>query len=1527
MTKVIGCIVMIVFFINNIYAQTDNAFFTNMDLYPKQVLELFGSNITNEENMQMNDFASGWKNNLFNDTEKNEIVKLSNVIFNRKAREYHFKLLTSMLYQLKKSNNSAETYPIVLNFINEFLNNKKNTLNGLSNFMLNIINVLNDNYLHNTSTLKWKFSNSNYIFNIQNNIFSITYSSGSLTCYSKNDSIIINETSGVYFPAEQKWIGNNGLVTWDKAKFKPSEVNAKLNRYQIDLYKVEYIADSVVFSYGKYFSHPVMGQLSDKVMNVENAESAIYPEFNSYNKRFYFKDLYENIDYDGGFSIKGAKIIGSGNEKEDAKIIVKKETKVLMEVKSKYFVFRPDRINGINTIVKINLNRDSIYHNDLSFFYFVKTKEVNLLHSDNYSSKSPYYNSYHKVDMDFDQLTWKIDQPWINLTMAKGAAIGKARFESQNYFNQTQFDKLQGMDAVHPLVALRKFSRMVKSNHFTVTSYADYVGRQLNEVRQELMVMAQNGFIYYNSQTDVVTIKKRLQDYLNSSVGHVDFDVVDFVSTTQAPHENAALDMETYDLYINGIHRIALSDSQNVIIYPTKEQIIMKENRSFQFDGKVEAGLFTFYGSNFFFNYNDFKINLQNVDSVILKVFAGELDNYGNPIPHIVKSVIQHLTGDVQIDQADNKSGRKQLHEFPRFESRENSYVYYQNKSIEGGVYPEESFYFEVYPFSIDSLDHLSKTSFTFNGKFQSSGILPPIEQQLKLQPDYTLGFQFNPGPGGIDVYGGKGKLFADITLNNNGLRGNGKLNYMTSFTTSKDFKFYPDSMNTQSDGFVMNEQMSGVQFPQVQDQKNYVHWATRDDQMFINLGDTPFRMFNNETNLNGNLILEPQGLIGEGTMKITSAEINSRLFRYHGKTIDGDTSQFLLKSLSKDGYTVITENNVKSHIDFIKQKGEFTANEDFTKVTFPENKYISFLNYFTWNMDDKTLEMGARITKNAMTGNNEKAHFEEKFAFEKEPVGPRYVSIHPKQDSLNFVAPSAIYDYQNNFINASDVKLIRVADAIIYPKDGKITVAESAQMRTIFDCMVVANYKDSLHTIHSANINIQGRQSFTGTGKYDYIDENEVVQTITMDKIMVDTDLHTIAQGTVLEPDSFSLSPNFAYQGKITLNSSLPLLSFTGAVQPRFVCSNLKPGWLKFNSEIEPKDIYIPIDENPVNINNNKLFAGIFMGSDSIHIYPAFISGRRNYNDSYIHTSSGFLHYDKDSMVYEIASKEKMQNRDTTGNYLYIQKTQCNEYGEGSLNLGVNLGQVKLSSYGSINYNVLSNEVSLDAILGIDFMMDPTAIQILANQIDSFPNLNPVELNHPVMIRSLYESLGKSVADVYLNDVSTGKPKAIPVEVQHTLNLTNLQLKWNHKTNSFQSSGKIGVGNILNSYVNRMVDGFIEITRKRSGDYMDIYLKLDDKNNYYFGYTRGVMQVFSTNTDFMNIIRKLTLKQRVQEVPKNETSYIFMVSSDTKIRNFLRSYNRHLKGESLNQQEQQIEEPSDQPENEPQPQNNQPNN
>ncbi len=93
--------------------------------------------------------------------------------------------------------------------------------------------------------------------------------------------------------------------------------------------------------------------------------------------------------------------------------------------------------------------------------------------------------------------------------------------------------------------------------------------------------------------------------------------------------------------------------------------------------------------------------------------------------------------------------------------------------------------------------------------------------------------------------------------------------------------------------------------------------------------------------------------------MYLEGAEIQSDQFAYKADEINADTSDFFLKSLHTKGYTVLTE-NVNSHIDFSTQKGLFRSNEEFALVSFPENKYVSYLDNFEWDMDKKILAMGS---------------------------------------------------------------------------------------------------------------------------------------------------------------------------------------------------------------------------------------------------------------------------------------------------------------------------------------------------------------------------------------------------------------------------------------------------------------------------------------------------------------------------------------------------------------------------------------
>ncbi|NBC83180.1 MAG: hypothetical protein GVY19_07335 [Bacteroidetes bacterium] len=1445
--------------------------------YLEELEQFMSVNIDKETEKLLEEFIFTFSaDSLFNPAEKHAIIEQSNELLDKNARANpHFELFLRAHLVYKRTDQQAQNYLTWQDVLTTILKKRKYNLRDVQHFLESILLLEQDHTLYTSSSVTWKTSPTTYTI-VEDKPVYVEFNNVDLTCYAKRDSMRIFNTSGQLHILQNRWHGKNGLVTWERGGYGSDSVNAQLSNYGLDITRSEYEADSVKFTNVMYFDQPLYGTLNDRVTYIKTPESAGYPKFQSYQKNFFIEDLYPNITYEGGLSMEGAKLIGRGNRKNPANIYIFKNDTLLVNTRSTYFAFKHDRVISPGTSISILLDRDSIFHPDLSFTYRIHTNELTLLKNDSYTSQGPYFNSYHKVDMNFEQLYWNLNEPLMFFTAQRGASMGYANFESMNLFDKKRFDKLFGMNYVHPLISLRSFSKKIKSDQFTAEEYAGYITKPLHQVRHLLMELSYYGFIFYDVNTDVATIKDRLHDYIKADAGMKDYDVINFESSTRLPQENATFNINTFDLTINGIPEVNVSNQQAVRILPDDKKIILKRNRNFQFDGTVEAGLITFYGSNFFFHYDSFKVNLQKVDSMALNYLTGKLDNYGLPIQSTIRNKIEHITGEIYIDSSNNKSGIKDYPAFPLFRSTERSYVFYDKPHIQDGVYTTDQFYFELKDFTMDSLDNFNRTGLRFDGTLYSADIFPPIEQTLVLQKDESLGFHHQTETTGMPAYMGKGTYFRTIHLSNAGLKGNGELEYLTSLTRSKEFIFFPDSMNTYSFGFEIRQKTTPVEFPRVKSANNYVHWEPYNDILETEETDTRFNMFNDSTYLNGNLNLSPKGLSGNGRMDLQNSEIASDYFTYEAFDIHADTSDFFLKSLHSEGFTVLTE-NMSTHIDYQNKKGFFESNEDFTLVDFPENRYVSYLDYFVWHIDETRLEMGSRKT---LEGQDEIYAREDGV----EPDGPRYISVHPDQDSLNFVAPMAYYDYRDNLINAEQVKFIRVADARVYPFEGEVTVAEKARMLTLDSAVIIANEEKEYHRIYNASVVVEGRLSYFGDGDYDYVDQNGDIQVIHFHKVGVDDSLNTIANGEIIEPDEFTLSPVYHYQGDVSLHAQENLLLFDGATQIEHNCDMLKPGWLSFESHIDPLNIYIPIGEEMKDINGQNLYAGNYLFYDSVHIYPSFLTGRKNYNDARVTKASGHLFYNQALQTYQIAQKSKIGDFSLPGNYLSLHRENCILYGEGEINLGADLGLAKLETFGNVTNDLEINKKMLDLVLYLDFYLSDELKNMFAVEVDSAQGLEPTDISRETYLKALKQKMGSETTKTYRDEMTLfGEAKKIPEAIQKTIAISELELIWDDEANSYRSVGDIGIASIHNTQINKRVQGYFELQVKRSGDIMDLYLQIDRNTFYYFGYTRGVMHTLSSDPDYNNFIKELKTRDRKFKVKGDRTPYIFILAADRK--------------------------------------------
>jgi len=1425
----------------------------------------------------MDEFTIVWNADNFTPAERQSIYKTCNLMLKKRMRPFpDYKNYINALNNFIRTSQPKASFSVFQSSLEGLINGKSKK--KFSDYLTFCYNLFRENAIHKSPTALWKSDNNHYQLEYADGKPKVVFPALKLSCFAKKQNAEILNTSGVYYPLEYKWVGEGGVVNWLRAGLDENSVYANLGHYEIMTKSAKYEADSVSFINKEYFNQPLIGKLTDKVLANVTTVNATYPRFQSYSRRLKIKDLVEKVDYDGGFSQHGGKFIGAGTDDQPAYLIFHREGKPFLTATSKAFIIKEDRISSKRAAIIIRLDTDSIVHPGLHLKFQKDNRTLTLLRTDEGVNKSPYFNSYHMVDMYVEILKWKIDDPIIHMETITGSSNKTAKFESDAFFREYRFDRLQGLANTHPLVLIKDCVESTGTEELYSKEVSRCMQLSVSQVRPMLMSMSNLGFFTFDYINDRIIVKERLYHYIEAKSKLRDSDVIE-VRSKIGDKSNASINLvdDIFDMTIRGISRITLSDSHNVVLYPVGGEILMKKNRDFDFGGIITAGKFEFFGNNYSFLYDDFRIEMPNVDSARLNVETGKRDEQGRKKRVKVRTVIEHVNGELQIDHPNNKSGKEDLPKYPIFTSLKESYTFYDKEEVQGGTYNRDDFYFQLEPFKFDSLDNFRNERILFDGKFHSGGIFPEFEETLTLQEDFSLGFSRPTPKKGFPIYGGKGTYKKKIKLSHEGLRGDGTLKYLTSTSKSDDFLFLPRLMVATAQKLVIEEQFNDPQYPPVTGINVLEEWAPYKDSMHIATIDEPLTFYDGNSRHIGHMLLRPDGLTGGGTFAFDQAELDSRLFLFKFSEFFSDTADFRLKSANEISNSIqFDTKNVNVHIDFKTRIGKFVSNGEAEPVNFEENQYIAFMDRFTWYMDDATIELSAGKSK------------QKQGAGELQFEGAKFISTHPKQDSLYFYSAAAKYDLRTSIIKAEKVEYIPVADAFIYPDSSKVTILKKAKMKTLENAYILANATTKYHRIDSVSVNIFARRNYAGSGIYSYIDEDQQSQRIKFTTITVDSSDQTYATGAINEEDKFFLSPFFEYKGVVRLAASKKSLLFSGNTRILHSCDNISKNWLKFSSEVDPEEIYIPVETVPLDIDNNNLSASVMISPDSTGIYSTFLSPRQSPADRKVMPAEGYLFFDRESSEYRISNISKLNELNLPGNYLSLNTKECTVYGEGNLSFGTNLGQVKARPVGNVTHNTVSNKVEFDMMLLVDFFFVEKALERMATSMVEYGNLDPVDFDRPVYEKGLRELLNAEEADKLIAQLALGSFKRFPTELEKSMFLTDVKMKWNEETNSFQSSGKIGVGNILKKQVNLMVDGRIEVIKKRSGDVISIYLEMDKNNWYFFTYSRNLMAAFSSDDTFNSEITELKADKRKQKTEKGQSPYTFMTSSKRKRRDFL---------------------------------------
>lgn len=1446
--------------------------------------QLINKEIRAKSMNEFSEFKKLYSSEILNTGDLTELYRLSKSMTEKNLKAYpHLFQLISMVnvYSRNQSTGVPDINSFVAGLATEL---KKNSTRDFEQTLENLFYLITQSFVYYSSNIKWQTSSRQFEF-VYNGVLLARMDDDTLKGFSRMDTVEITGTTGTIDLLTNHFKGSGGRVTWKRAKLDTTRVYAILSDYSVDLKTGKVTAYDTKLYYRDFFDQPLTGVFEDQVLTFRQPVIS-FPKFNSDSPENYIKNLVTDVDARGIFRLEGSMAIIAGNEFEPAQMWFRKKHQDqsgfynLIRLGSKSFGFDGSKITSLSASVSIYHENDSIYHPSVSLAYYDSSRMVTLSRSENDLGICPFIDSYHNVDFKTGMIAWDMDLDEMILTSVPSLRSDfYASFESDNFFSEPLFDQLKGIDNQHPLFVLKELSENLGSRVFHLDDVARAYNITSGQIEPLIFELAAKGYLFYNFETKLILIRERVFHALNSKSKKRDYDVIRFNSLTDGL-PNARLNLRNFELNIEGVNDIRLSDAQKVLIMPSDKRLIFRKNRDFAFSGKIEAGLFDFYSAQCVFSYDSFLIRMPVIDSMLFKVRPFPLNEKSNTPYILIKNVIANISGWLYIDSATNKSGLKPLNHYPVFICDKEAYVYYDRKSIQNGVYLRDSFYYYLKPFTIDSLLTFKTDGIQFAGKLISGGIFPDIEQPLKVQPDYSLGFVYRTPIKGLPVYRGAGVFRDTVFLSNDGLKGSGRLNFLNSEIVSDDFTFLPDDISALTRKAQIAASVSGQSgYPSMLAEQVKVNWKPYEQLAIYQSVRKKISLFENRAQLEGSLTYQPERMSASGKLSFSDAILESAAMSLSRNEVHSDTSRFFIEAPGKSGY-VFTSVVDKANINFETRISKFRTSGANSKVEFPVNQFMANMDEFEWHMDKNMIYLKNNIAQTLPEIDQLSLHQ----LIDTDFKGSEFISTSPAMDSLQFYTVNASYDLKENLLSCENVKIIHVADAALFPGDGKVQIGKNGRISPLENATIIT--KNKFHRFNNVTVSITSRTRFTGKGSYEYISKDETVQVLTFDKISVDSAGRTMAAGSVAGSMNFRFSPQFDFKGETEIVSTIPDIRFKGNFRINSECLGNPDIWIRMDAGINPKNIRIPVGEVIKDSANNHVYAAIFYSVINSKIYPSFFNRRSDYTDSLLFTANGFLTYDDRNRVFSLG------NTDTTGvfsgNHLHFSETRCELSGTGKISTGAGIKPVDLSTYGTIKYSYINDSTSLQVAASLNFFFSEPTLELMAENINQSEIPVNEKFSENYLIFSGNGTAGSAAHDAASQLITRKKNMET---MMRTLVFSDLTLFWNKNTRSYQSAGPVSLASILKYPVNKTLNGNIEIEKRRGGDILSVYLEPDRREYYFFKYSDNVMQSISSELPYNSILRELDEKDRKSGEVTGSTEYRFIISTTQRKNEFIRKF------------------------------------
>ena len=1253
------------------------------------------------------------------------------------------------------------------------------------------------------------------------------------------DSLLIKEMDGYFLLKNRVLAGTRAVINWPQQNKQFAGAVVSLKEFQIKADRSDFWTPNASITLPS-LADPIEGVFTFSSVPRDSRALSPQPTFTSNNADVKWNFPGGKLKYTGGVKLSGNRLYGTAVSREPGVLQILDGRGNIVKITSTEFLFEDSVVTCESGKFSLLHGSDSVFHPSVNLRYDQTTEQLVVYRTKQFNV-TPFQSTFFEMNLNVDLFKWDMKTDSLDLSILNGKEWIVATAESDRYFNMERLHKLGGIYEFHPLGTSVFYARKYGITEFNQEELTNEFGIELNQVKGAMKLLKQYGFAEYNPDGGNVKLNDRAFHYYDAGSKKTDFDNLK-IPSLKPDKPNMTWNIKKGEITVRGVHKFYVTSDYDVRVEPDSSIVTLLQGKDLRFNGMIAAGDFQYKGKDFNFVYDEFLVRMPKIDSIRIDVQVPDsLKAEGGPEKSSLSNHLNETSGTLFIDRPENKSGLAENHSFPYLSTDGESVVYFDGPEVLNGAY-DKSVRFIVPPFEMDSTEGKGEGKMVFKGQFNSGGIFPTFDETLRVMPDQSLGFEHQIPEDGYNLYGMPAKTYEKITLSNKGLRGGGKIDFLTTTIYSNDFIYYPDSVAAYgSGGHIQPGTVQGASYPDAELGPFKMDWLPRKDSMYLQNIGKPFSFYHGTATLNGEANITSKGVFGSGELQTRGSKSTSNSLSFKENSFAARHAHF--EVFSKSTTPAMLGEDVRLDFDLVKNEATIRPEvSGVAAISFPYAQMKTSITNAVWDLEDSVVTM----TKPANV-----------------PLEKSYFYTTRKElDSLAFSGTEAIYNINTYELQIKGIPFITVADARIIPENNETTILEYAELQPFNNARIIIDTLHGYHRFKDGNIKIISRNKFEGSAIYELAAVGDTFD-IVFDQFELENvkisekqkKLMTVSRGEVAEDQRLIISPGFFYKGSVKMYAYKQALELDGAVQIDLDRKGYDK-WIEYTRTNEETAIKIDF-QNAQFDDKTPLIAGLHYDLRG-KLYATFIEERKTPSDEDFFYPKGFLGYDTARNYFKIETQAKSRGESYAGSTLTYNQATKDVIFEGKVNFFSPLTKdVTIDATVLGVGNATENSYQADAFMTVSAANIGGFLEIMASDLVDMATRLGFPPANDLSLEMLYK-LANMTSDPLAKKYETESLKDyvpfynLSENLIKPLVISGVKLKWSEEHGAWYNTSKLAVSNVMKSDINAKFDGFMELKKDASNnDVLNIFIQAAPGLWYYISYQAGTMLLYSSNSRF----------------------------------------------------------------------------